>query len=170
MALIIRKETPADRQAVFEVNAAAFETSSEADLVEALREQAQPAVSLVAELDGMVVGHILFSPVSTKHCSAPLIMGLGPMAVQPPRQNQGIGTALVHAGLDECRKLGARAVVVLGHPDYYPRFGFVPALRFGIRCEYVVPDEVFMVLELKPGGLSGVTGLVRYHEAFADAT
>lgn len=159
-----------DREAVFAVNAAAFETSSEAALVEALRARAQPTVSLVAELDGRIVGHILFSPVIAEACDSVRIMGLGPMAVVPEQQGKAIGAALVRAGLDACRKLGVGAVVVLGHPQYYPRFGFEPASRFGIRCEYDVPDDAFMVLELEAGSLLGVSGQVRYHEAFEQAT
>jgi len=170
MALIIRRETPADRQAVFEVNAAAFETSSEADLVEALRVRAQPTVSLVAELDERIVGHIFFSPVIADADESIRIMGLGPMAVAPEHQDKGIGSKLVRAGLDACRELGVQAVVVLGHPRYYPRFGFEPASRFGICCEYDVPDDTFMALELEAGSMRALTGRVRYHEAFDQAS
>jgi putative acetyltransferase len=91
------------------------------------------------------------------------------MAVTPTRQRAGIGSALVRAGLDACRQSGARGVIVLGHADYYPRFGFVPASRFGLRSDYEVPDEVFMALELEPGGLAGAAGLAHYHPALADA-
>lgn len=80
-------------------------------------------------------------------------MGLAPMAVAPERQRQGIGSALVRAGLDRCKEPGFGAIVVLGHPEYYPRFGFSIAKRFDIGCEYEVPDEVFMVMELQPGYL-----------------
>jgi len=169
MALTVRPETVGDRQAVFAVNAAAFETPSEADLVEALRASEQPTVSLVAELDGRIVGHILFSPVIAQADDSARIMGLGPMAVTPEHQGKGIGSALVRDGLAACRELGVSAVVVLGHPGYYPRFGFVPASRFGIHCEYDVPDDTFMALELVAGGLSGIRGSVRYHEAFDQA-
>jgi len=96
-------------------------------------------------------------------------MGLAPMAVLPAKQRQGIGTALVRAGLEECRRLSFEAVIVLGHADYYPRFGFVPASRYGLTCEYDVPDDVFMVLELSAGTLEGRSGVIRYHAAFGDA-
>ena len=88
------------------------------------------------------------------------------MAVQPDRQNEGIGTGLVRAGLEACRHMGVVAVLVLGHPEYYPRFGFVPASRFGIQCAYDAPDEAFMALELVPDALQAVNGRVEYHEAF----
>lgn len=162
----IRAEREEDRAAVRAVNRSAFETATEANLVDALRAQAQPLVSLVAEQDGSIVGHILFSPVTLSGHSELWIMGLAPMAVVPEQQRQGIGSALVRAGLDECKRLGAGAVVVLGHAEYYPRLGFLPAARFGIRCEYDVPEEVFMALEIKPGFLQGVSGTISYHAAF----
>ena len=149
------------------VNVAAFETPAEADLVAALRIQARPLVSLVAEEDGAVAGHIMFSPVTLPGHPALALMGLVPMAVAPARQRAGIGSALVRAGLEGCRRLAADAVVVLGHPDYYPRFGFVPGVRIGLGCEYDVPAEAFMVLALRPGALRGATGRVQYHAAFA---
>lgn len=150
------------------VNVSAFETPAEANLVDALREQAQPLVSLVAEDDGAIVGHILFSPVSLSGHPALRIMGLGPMAVAPEHQRKGIGSALVRAGLERCRQRDFGAVVVLGHPAYYPRFGFSSSARFGLGCEYDVPEEVFMVVELQPGFLRGASGKVMYHAAFSN--
>jgi putative acetyltransferase len=167
--VLIRAETDTDIPAIHALNVAAFPTSVEADLVDALRRQAHPIVSLVAERDGTVVGHILFSPVSLVSMSDLRLMGLAPMAVAPAHQRGGIGSALVRAGLEQCRQLGFSAVVVLGHPEYYPRFGFQPAVRFGICSEYDVPEEVFMVLELVPGSLRGATGTVQYHPAFGSA-
>lgn len=146
----------------------AFETSAEADLVDAVREQAQPIVSLVAEHHGAVVGHIMFSPVALTGHPDFGVMGLAPMAVAPAYQHQGIGAALVQAGLERCRELGFAAVVVLGHPGYYPRFGFSPAARFGIRSEYNVPEEAFMAMELQPAALRGKSGVVKYHAAFSN--
>jgi len=162
----IRPEHATDIDAVRTVNLAAFDTRVEADLVEALREQASPLVSLVAEDVTGVVGHILFSPVTLDGPPRPGFMGLAPMAVLPARQRQGVGASLVREGLERCRQIGAGAVVVLGHADYYPRFGFVPASRFGLRCQYGVPDEAFMALELLPGAFAGRSGTVRYHPAF----
>jgi putative acetyltransferase len=166
---LVRAEREGDRAAVYALNVAAFGGTSEANLVDALRAQAQPLVSLVAEEDGKVVGHILFSPVVFESRPFLRIMGLAPMAVAPERQRIGIGAALVRAGLRSCRALGVDAVVVLGHPGYYPRFGFAPSTQFGFKSEYDVPDEVFMALELVQNCLKGASGTARYHEAFAAA-
>ncbi len=151
---------------MYAVNISAFETPSEAKLVDLLGKQAKPVISLVAEVDGEVVGHIMFSPVSLSGDPNLKVMGLAPMAVIPEHQRQGIGSALVEAGLEKCRLLGFATVVVLGHPEYYPRFGFVPSSRFGIDSEYEVPEEVFMAMELQPEALTGKTGRVKYHAAF----
>ena len=163
----VRPETEADRAAVRAVNEAAFETPAEADLVEALRGSSVSLVSLVAEVADEIIGHILFSPVSLNDQVNLNLMGLGPMAVVPDRQRKGVGSALVRQGLVCCKDLGARAVVVVGHPEYYPRFGFAPASRYALRCEYDVPEDVFMVAELEVGALNGTHGVVRYHDAFA---
>jgi putative acetyltransferase len=166
MVVLIRDEEENDWAAVRALNAAAFETPAEANLVDALRVQAQPVVSLVAEEAGLVVGHILFSPVTLSGHAGLHIMGLAPMAVAPSRQRHGIGCALVRAGLERCRAIGAGAVVVLGHHKYYPRFGFSPSVRFGIGSEYEVPDDAFMVVEVQPGFLRGASGTIQYHAAF----
>jgi putative acetyltransferase len=165
--MLIRAERDTDHAAVHAVNAAAFPTPMEADLVDALRREADPLVSLVAERAGAILGHILFSPVTLDGRPDLRIMGLAPMAIAPEHQRSGIGSALVRAGLDECRQRGFSAVVVLGHPEYYPRFGFSPAVRYGIRSEYDVPDEVFMAMELVPGALRDARGTVQYHAAFS---
>jgi putative acetyltransferase len=164
--MLIRAEEPRDWAAVHAVNVSAFETSEEASLVDALREHARPLVSLIAEDDGAIVGHIMFSPVSLAGHPSLKIMGLAPMAVAAKHQRKGIGSALVRAGLEQCAQLGFGAVVVLGHPAYYPRFGFLPSTRCGIGCEYDVPEEVFMVVELQDGFLRGASGKVKYHAAF----
>ena len=96
-----------------------------------------------------------------------MVMGLAPMAVLPERQRQGIGSALVREGLSAIERMGADAVVVLGHPAYYPRFGFKPAATYGLRSEYDVPDDVFMALELRPGVLEDIKGKVKYAPAFS---
>jgi putative acetyltransferase len=165
--MIVRDECAADVQAIRTVTCAAFRTAHEANLIEALRAQAAPIVSLVADDGGSVVGHIMFTPVRLSAHADLAIMGLAPMAVLPEMQNLGVGSELVRAGLDRCRKLGFAAVVVLGHPGYYPRFGFVPASRFGLTYEYAVPDDVFLAMELVPGALNEKPGTIRYHPAFA---
>lgn len=165
--LIIRAEREADQSAVRLLNERAFGQPDEAALVDALRKAAQPQVSLVAEMDGQVVGHIFFSPVIIESgASTFTALGLAPMAVLPEFQNQGIGSELVRRGLKECQSIGQDIVVVLGHPGYYPRFGFVPARRKGLRCEYPVPDEAFMVAELREDALAGRGGLVKYRPEF----
>src|ERR1044072_6444256 len=167
--LIVRNEKPEDIAAIHEVNEKAFGQPAEANLVDALRANGKVTFSLVAVQDDRVVGHILFSPVtieSEKESFA--AVGLAPLAVLPEHQNQGIGSRLVRAGLDECRKALHESVVVLGHPDYYPRFGFTPASRYGIKSEYDVRDEVFMIMELREGALAGRSGTVKYQPEFND--
>lgn len=167
--IIVRAETAGDYLAVRQVNELAFGGSAEAALVDKLRAVADPQVSLVAVKDGHVVGHIFFSPVSIEISdAASLALGLAPMAVLPQYQKQGIGSQLVREGLKECQRMGCNVVIVLGHPEYYPRFGFVPAKEKGLRCEYPVPDEVFMVAELEPDALTGQRGLVKYRPEFSD--
>ena len=162
----VRTETDVDRAAIRAVNEAAFGSGAEAEIVDALRAKGVELVSLVADGDGAIVGHILFSPVSLVGHDGLDLMGLGPMAVLPREQRKGIGSALVREGLRQCKQLGAQAVVVVGHPRYYPRFGFAPASRYGIRCEYDVPDDVFMIAELEAGALRNASGLVHYDAAF----
>jgi len=162
----IREEEAKDYSAVYAVNVSAFETHAEADLVDTLRREAYPIVSLVAEENGAIIGHIMFSPVSLSGHLELKIMGLGPMAVIPGHQGRGIGSALVKVGVEKCKNLGYGAVIVLGHPGYYPRFGFVPCVNYGISSEYDVPTEVFMVLELQPGYLQDAPGIIQYHVAF----
>lgn len=167
--LTIRKEQPEDLAAIHQVVEQAFEQANEANLVDRLRANGKATISLVATEDEAVVGHILFSPVTieseTKTHEA---IGLAPLAVLPERQNHGIGSLLTKAGLEECRRLGYGAVVVLGHPNYYPRFGFVPASRYGIKSEYDVRDEVFMIQELQEGALTNCSGVVKYQPEFSE--
>lgn len=165
MNLHIRPEREEDHAVVQRVNEEAFGGQTEAKLVNRLRVHSR-FLSLVAESDGEIVGHILFTPVTLDDEDRG-IMGLAPMAVLPGQQGKGIGSALIETGLQACREADASAVIVLGHADYYPRFGFVPASRFGVSSEYDVPDENFMALELRPGALAG-GGLIRYHHVFND--
>jgi len=146
--IVIRSELPEDYDAIEKVNRLAFGQENEARLVEAIREEQgfDPALSLVALRAGQVVGHILFSPIQIKSDQRTIpALALAPMAVLPDFQRQGVGTALVREGLDACRRLGHAIVIVVGHPEYYPRFGFVPAASYGIRAPFDVPDEALMV-------------------------
>ena len=167
MKVYIRPERKDDIKKIWRVNAAAFNTDAEAHLVDSLRKSGMPLISLVAEANEKLIGHILFSPVSLSGSKIDIkIAGLAPMSVLPDHQKQGIGASLVRAGLKCCLSDGYKAVVVLGHPDYYPKFGFAPSSRFGIKSEYDVPDEVFMVKELEHGALSEYKGIVKYHPLF----
>jgi len=166
--ILIRPETAADQDAIRHVNRLAFGQDDEARLVDALRDGGFLRVSLVAEQAGQVVGHILFSdlPIITGAGMVPAL-ALAPMAVLPDFQNQGIGSALVRSGLDECRQQGHKIVVVLGHPHFYPRFGFSPKLASHLESQFSGGDS-FMAVELVPGALDGVAGRVRYAPPFDD--
>ena len=167
MQLAIRPEIPADIPAIYQLNAAAFGSDAEARLVDALRANGALLLSLVAEADGELVGHIAFSPVVIDSEESSLVgVGLAPLAVAPLHQRQGAGSKLVEEGLRRLRSAGHRWCVVLGHADYYPRFGFVLARTHGIRWEKPVPDNVFFVQALIPGGLDGISGTVRYRPEF----
>jgi len=163
----IRKEKDYDKENIWKVNAEAFETEAEANLVNALRDSGISFISLVAEEDEEIVGHILFTPLELIADDSGLkLLGLAPMAVLPEFQKKGIGSQLVKIGIEKCSNLGYDAVVVLGHPEYYPKFGFVPSVKYGIKSEYDVPDEAFMVLELKEGSLKVKNDIIKYHSAF----
>ena len=166
--LMIRRETESDLPAIYHVNESAFGRPHEAELVNALRGAATPFLSLVAEVDEEIVGHILFTPVTVKSTvEAWQAVALGPMGVLPAFQNQGIGSGLVNVGLAACREAGYGVVFVLGHPNFYPRFGFTPAPPRGLPCEFAVPDDAFMVVELIPEALAERQGVVYYHPAFS---
>lgn len=170
MDIVIRPETTADIPAIYQVNKLAFDRDNEARLVDNLRNDGAVILSLVALVDGQIAGHILFSPVTISNESYQwLAVGLGPVAVLPAYQKQGVGSALIRSGLDKLNEMGHDVVIVLGHAEYYPRFGFKPSRPFGIQWEVDVPEEVFMVATLKEGALKGRTGIVRYHAAFNDA-
>lgn len=163
----IRVEEPRDAVAVRAVNESAFDTHVEANVVDALRD-GPDTVSLVAEEAGEIVGHILFSPVTVGRRGKVVVgMGLAPMAIVPARQRRGIGSALVTRGLETLRERGCPFVVVLGHPDFYPRFGFERASIHGLACQWAgVPDEAFMVTILRPEVMRGVSGVARYRAEF----
>lgn len=165
--MTIRPEQPEDVAAVRHVVTAAFGRAAEAALVDALRANGKAAVALVAEVAGEIIGHVLFSEVTlATNPQAVRVAGLAPLAVAPAWQRCGVGTGLTRAGLEACLAAGYDAVIVLGHADYYPRFSFVPASRFGLRSAYEVPDEVFMALELRADALRGCAGLAQYQPEF----
>jgi putative acetyltransferase len=164
----IRYEKSQDIADIRRVHQSAFETRAEADLVDALRDKKAHIISIVAIMDTAIVGHILFSPVTLETDGRTVtLLGLAPMAVLAEYQGKGIGSKLVEKGLAESRIKRYPAVVVLGHPGYYPRFGFVPSVNYGITSEYDVPPDVFMIKELTPGVLAGISGIAKYHDAFA---
>lgn len=169
--LSLKSETNDELASIREVVTMAFARTSEAELVEAIRNSPNfiPELSLVASENGEVLGHILFSAIviASQEQTVPAL-ALAPLAVKPSHQRQGIGSQLVQVGLRQCQDLEHSIVVVLGDPGYYKRFGFQTASSFGIDAPFPVPDEVFMVLELKHGALIGVSGTVRY-PAYFDA-
>jgi putative acetyltransferase len=163
----IRIEKLEDVEAVRQVHIAAFDRETEANLVDRLR-GIPSTFSFVAVQSDRIVGHIFFSPVIVEGaCLKKKILGLAPVAVLPEYQRQGIGSLLIRESLTECARSGFQAVVVLGHPDFYPRFGFIPASRKSLKCEYDVPDEVFMVLELESESLQNCSGTVKYRSEFS---
>jgi putative acetyltransferase len=167
MPTLIRDESAADHDNIAAVVEAAFGQPQEAALVAALRAQDALSVSLVAERDKALVGHIAFSPITVEGNPHSLrCLGLAPLAVAPRQQGRGIGGRLVQAGL--AAAAGWDLVFVLGDPAYYERFGFMVAERHGLKCEHDALAEAFRVLELRPGTLAAVNGTARYHAAFAE--
>jgi putative acetyltransferase len=166
LTTLIRPETAADHAAIRHVNRHAFGQDTEAQLVDALRAGGYLRVSLVAEQAEQVVGHILFSdlPIVTDAGTVPAL-ALAPMAVLPACQRQKIGSALVRRGLEVCRERGHRIVVVVGHPHFYPRFGFSAKLAARLDSPFS-GQESFMAVELVPGALQGVSGKVKYPPPF----
>jgi putative acetyltransferase len=169
MAIIIREEIEQDVPSVRQVEVAAFDRAGEADLVDKLRWRGVVTLSLVALDQEKIVGHVLFSPGYVSSGSVNLAcVGMGPVAVLPEYQRQGIGTLLIEAGLMKCFAGGAKAVFVLGNPAYYSRFGFVRSDRYGIRCEFDAPPQAFMLKEADKGVLSGWSGVMHYQPEFRE--
>jgi putative acetyltransferase len=163
----IRKERSKDILAIHRVNEQAFGGDTEANLVDRLRATGSLILALVAIEGQEVVGHIAFSPVRIDSTSGTkAAVGLGPLGVRPAYQRRGIGSELVRAGLADLRKAGHGLVVVLGHPDFYPRFGFVPAENHGLRWEHDAPSEAFMVKALITGALQDVRGIAKFRPEF----
>lgn len=174
MDLLIRKETPEDYSDVKVLiekafRGLSFSNGSEGRMVERIRKTAYfiPELSLIAIHNNQIVGHILFSPIHIKGEKASFpSLALSPLSVLPEYQKMGIGKALIEEGLIKAKKLNFESVIVMGHSEYYPRFGFHKASDFGILCPLDVPDEYFMALELKPDSLQKVSGMVSYPEEF----
>jgi putative acetyltransferase len=165
MLIEIREERPDDAPAIREVHKRAFGQDQEGNIVDALRTNGAVSLSLVAAVNGRIVGHIMYSPITV----GGVITGaaLGPMAVVPEYQRQGIGSKLVEAGNEKLQDDDCPFIIVLGHPNYYPRFGFRPASMYGIECEWAVPDNVFMLLVLDEAKMQGVSGLAKYRHEFS---
>jgi putative acetyltransferase len=165
---MIREENPRDASAIRDLLVQAFGSPAEADIVDALRLQCRDQVSLVAERKGAVVGHILFTPVVIDTGHAPMQgYGLAPLAVRPDAQRRGVGSTLVRAGIERVARLGAPFIVVIGHPEYYPRFGFVPASAHGVRCQWEgIPDPAVMIHLLDPSVAARLGGVARYRPEF----
>ena len=150
-----------------DLNKRAFEQEQEGNIVDALRSNGAALLSMVATLNGRVVGHIMYSPLVVGELTG---AALGPMAVLPEHQRQGIGTKLVEAGNRKLKDDGCPFIIVVGHPNYYPRFGFVPANTHGIECEWEVPTDAFMLLVLNQSKLQGVAGLAKYRHEFSSVS
>jgi len=167
---IIRREQPQDIPEVRQVNIRAFGQEQEALVIDQLRKNCNSILSLVALNDGKVVGHILFSPAVIEGRHGRLVgTGLAPLAVVPEYQRKGIGSELIQTGIARIREGGCPYIIVIGHPDYYTRFGFDQAGRFGICCEWGVPKEAFMILVLDRRAMNGITGVARYRQEWAEA-
>ena len=160
----IREEHPDDVDAIRNVNKRAFGQEQEGHIVGALRSNGAALLSLVATLNGRVVGHIMYSPITVGDVTG---AALGPMAVLPEHQRLGIGSKLVEAGNQRLKDAGWPFIIVLGHAHFYPRFGFMPANTFGITCEWDVPADVFMVLILDRQKMYGIYGLAKYRQEFS---
>ncbi|MBN1255983.1 MAG: N-acetyltransferase [Deltaproteobacteria bacterium] len=167
--ITIREEQPGDVQGVREVYIHAFDQPLEADLVDQLRQRSDDLLALVAEMEDRIVGHILFSPaVIERRKQTVQGMVLAPMAVLPEYQRQGIGSQLVQAGIEALKQVECPFIILVGHPGYYPRFGFEPASHYGIRSEWAVPDDSFMVLVLDEQKRNALSGVAKYRPEFTE--
>ena len=162
----LRIEEPGDQDAVHRLNVAAFESDEEATVVDKLRASCDEFLSFVAVDDGVIRGHILFTPATVDGCRA-VGMGLAPMSVSPAHQRNGIGSQLVRHGLEYLRQSGCPFVIVLGHPEYYPRFGFERASKYGLVSQWDgVPDQAFMAVVFDASALPKADGVARYRSEF----
>ena len=169
--MLIRQEKPEDINKIRSLNVLAFGQFLEAIIVDKLRANCAEVLSLVAVADEEIAGHILFSPVAIEGPHGIIKgMGLAPMAVLPDRQRQGIGAQLIQRGIEELRKVSCPFIIVLGHHEYYNRFGFERASTYGITCQWEgIPDEAFMILWLDKTMAGQVSGLAKYRDEFNEA-
>ena len=167
MSIEIREERGEDLAAIRDVNKRAFDQDHEGKIVDALRSNGAALLSLVATVDDQVVGHIMYSPITIGEVTG---AALGPMAVVPEHQGQGIGSKLVQAGNQRIKDAGWPFIIVIGHANFYPRFGFTPAGLLGITCEWEVPEDVFMLLVLGQEKMQRVSGLAKYRHEFSSVT
>lgn len=172
MKIKVRTEVAEDHNCITRVNDLAFEQDNESILITKLRDTNEfiPELSLVAEVNNEVVGHILFYPVpvvdgKTNHTS----LSLAPMSVLPEYQNKGIGSELIKVGLEKARQLGYKNITVLGHPEYYPKFGFEKASKWNISAPFEYPDEALMAIELVENGMNNISGSLEFPAAYFDA-
>lgn len=165
--MLVRAEKSDDIEAIRAVQKAAFGRDNEADLVDALRGSVKPFISLVAEIDGRIVGHLLFTPVALPGKTDLRIMSLAPIAVLPEFQGDGVGSEMVHEGMVMCEHEGVDGVVALGGRDFYPRFGFTAAAEFGLRTNFPVIQQEFQARELTRGAFADAEGTVEYPPQFA---
>ena len=171
MNTTIRKEEEKDHKQIYEVNKLAFQQENESKLIEKIRKSENfiPELSIVAEIDNRIVGHILFSKIKIIGDSDYESLALAPMAVIPEFQKRGIGSELIKKGIDKAKELGFDSIIVLGHKEYYPKFGFQRASKWNIKCPFEVPDDVFMAIELTEKAFEGKAGTVEYPDEFNEA-
>ncbi len=171
MNTTIRKEEEKDHKQIYEVNKLAFQQENESKLIEKIRKSENfiPELSIVAEIDNRIVGHILFSKIKIIGDSDYESLALAPMAVIPEFQKRGIGSELIKKGIDKAKELGFDSIIVLGHKEYYPKFGFQRASKWNIKCPFEVPDDVFMAIELTEKAFEGAAGTVEYPDEFNEA-
>lgn len=168
--IVIRKETPDDYLQVARLLEMAFCQKNEAMLVEKLRRNKKynPMLSLVADYNGYVMGHVLFFPIVIKtEDSETESLALAPLSVSPEFQKMGVGGRLIQHGMKTAQAIGYGSAIVLGHPKYYLRFGFVPAIKWNIKAPFEVPEDDLMAIEFEQGALKNAAGIVEYPDEFA---
>ena len=170
--LTIRPESKRDYLQIKQINDLAFNQENEGIMIENLRSKPEfiPELSLIAKLENEIVGHILFLPLKIKNNNSEFTtLSLAPMAVKSEYQKMGIGGKLMKKGFEVSKELGFTSIIVLGYPEYYPKFGFKPAINWGIKPPIDVPSEVFMAIELEKDALKDVSGTVEFPLEYYDA-